>query len=215
MTSTNDPDQIRAEIERTQADLSRDVDAFTDKVSPGRIVERRVDRVRGVAGRWKDTVMGSPDPVDRHAHPGVRDGAQHLAGSVSGAASSASSSVADAAHDAPRAVRRRTEGNPLAAGLVAFGAGMLVSALLPAGRQEQQLAERAKEHAGELGGPVAEAAKQAASELQDPARQAAESVRSSAGDAGRTVADEGRSTAQDLRSQAGDSAQAVRQGPGA
>ncbi|MCX6465362.1 MAG: DUF3618 domain-containing protein [Pseudonocardiales bacterium] len=214
MTSTNDPDQIRAEIERTQAELSRDVDAFTDKVSPGRIVERRVDRVRGAAGRWKDAVMGSSHD-DRPAHAGVRDGAHHLAGAVSGAASGAATSVSDAAHDAPQAVRRRTEGNPLAAGLIAFGAGMLVSALLPAARREQELAERAKEHAGELGRPVAEAAKQAVSELREPAREAAESVRSTAEDAGRTVADEGRSTAQDVRSQAGDSVQAVRQGPGA
>lgn len=41
MTSAENPDRIRAEIERTQAHLSRDVDAFTEKVSPGRIVERR------------------------------------------------------------------------------------------------------------------------------------------------------------------------------
>jgi hypothetical protein len=213
VTSSNDPDRIRAEIERTQADLSRDVDAVTDKVSPGRIVERRVDRVRGAAGRWKDSVMGSPDPYGTPSRTGVRDGTQQLAGSVADAASSASSSVATAAQDAPQAVRRRTEGNPLAAGLIAFGAGMLLSAVIPATRQEQQVAERAKERAGELGQPVADAAKQVASDLREPAQQAVDAVRATAADAGRTVADEGRTTAQDLRAQAGDSAQSVRQGP--
>ena len=49
VTTPSDPDQIRREIERTQANLSTDVDALTEKVSPGRIVERRVNRVRGTA----------------------------------------------------------------------------------------------------------------------------------------------------------------------
>ena len=46
MTRSDDPDQIRREIERTQAHLSSDVDALTEKVTPSRIVARRVDRAR-------------------------------------------------------------------------------------------------------------------------------------------------------------------------
>lgn len=214
MTSTDDPDRIRAEIERTQADLSRDVDAFTDKVSPGRIVERRVDRARTAAGRVRDSVVGGPHDVhDRdHDHGGVG----RMAGSVGDTAPSASSTVVGAAQGAPQAARRRTQGNPLAAGLIAFGAGMLVSSLLPASRQEQQLAQRAKDQAGELGQPVADAAKRVASEMQEnlqqPAQDAVQAVRSTATDAGRTVADDGRAAAQDVRGQAGSSASTVRQG---
>ena len=58
-TDSSDPDQIRRDIERTQSMLSTDVDALTDKVSPSRIAQRRVDRVRGTANRWKDRVMGN------------------------------------------------------------------------------------------------------------------------------------------------------------
>ncbi len=94
--------------------------------------------------------------------------------------SDAASSAATAIQDAPQAARRQTQGNPLAAGLIAFGAGWLVSSLLPASRQEQQLAEQARNKASELGQPLAEAAKQAATEvkdnLQEPARQAVDSV---------------------------------------
>jgi hypothetical protein len=76
--------------------------------------------------------------------------------------------------------RRQAQGNPLAAGLIAFGAGWLVSSLLPASRREQQLAEQARDKATELGQPLAEAAKQAATEvknnLQEPARQAVETL---------------------------------------
>ena len=59
MTSASEPEQIRGEIERTQANLSQDVDALTEKVTPTKIVGRRVDRVRSTVGRWKDTVMGA------------------------------------------------------------------------------------------------------------------------------------------------------------
>ena len=38
----------------------------------------------------------------------------------------------DATHDAKRAAKQRTQGNPMAAGLVALGAGWLVGSLLPA-----------------------------------------------------------------------------------
>ena len=111
---------------------------------------------------------------------------------------------------APQAARRQTQGNPLAAGLIAFGTGWLISSLLPASRQEQQLAEQARDKATELGQPLAEKAKQAATEvrdnLQEPARQAVESVKSTATDAGQTVADEGRAAAQDAQATTRDAA---------
>lgn len=217
MTSSDDPDRIRREIEHTQANLSTDVNALTEKVTPSRIVARRVDRAKAVGRRLSDRVMGSNDPYDpyygtstgsgRHA---VTDTARSASANVSDAASSAASTISDTAssaaaavQDAPQAVRRQTQGNPLAAGVIAFGAGWLISSLLPASRQEQRLAEQTTEKAADLGRPVAEAAKQAAMEvkdnLQEPAQQAVESVKSTATDAGRTVADEGRAAAQDAQ----------------
>ncbi len=238
VTTSNDPEQIRREIERTQAALSTDVNALTDKVTPSRIAQRRVDAVRGTANRWKDKVMGSdPAPHDsagrpatygRVGDPSPTDRARHLAGtasdSISGTAQSAASTISETASQAastvqgaPQAVVRQTRGNPLAAGLIAFGAGWLVSSLLPASQREQQLAQQAKERASELSQPVAEAAKEAAVEmrdnLQEPAQQALESVRAAATDAGQTVAEEGRSAAQDVQGHAQDAAETVRQRP--
>jgi hypothetical protein len=233
-TTSEDPDQIRREIERTQANLSTDVDALTEKVTPGRIVERRVERVRGTAGRWKDKVMGS-NPLrsgggaitGTHSSGGAlgggaRDTADQMVGSVSDTTSSAASAVSDAAStaadvvaDAPQTARRQTQGNPLAAGLIAFGAGWLISSLLPAGRREQELAGQAKDRASELGRPIVEAARQAATEVKDnlaePAQEAVGSVRSTATEAGRTVAEEGRAAAGQVQGQAQDSAGNVRQ----
>jgi hypothetical protein len=45
------------------------------------------------------------------------------------------------------AVGGQTQGNPLAAGLIAFGVGWLAASLIPASRPEQQAAAKAKEHA--------------------------------------------------------------------
>jgi Protein of unknown function (DUF3618) len=230
MTRSDDPDQIRREIERTQSHLSSDVNALTEKVTPGRIVARRVDRAKAAGRRLTDRVMGSDDPTPGY-HGGSRDPydpyrgyygetstgssrhavaetARSASANVSDAASSAASTISDTAssaaaavQDAPQAVRRQTQGNPLAAGVIAFGAGWLISSLLPASRQEQQVAQKATEKAGELGRPVAEAAKQAATEvkdnLQEPAQQAVASVKDTATEAGRTVVDEGKSAAQD------------------
>jgi len=248
VTTSSDPEQIRRDIERTQAALSQDVDALAEKVTPGKIVERRVDRARDAATRLKEKVMGSDPYGNQHGAGGyvgdvrsaastatervsgtassaassVQDAASSAASSVQGAASSAAGTVQDAAstavgavQEAPQAIRRQTRGNPLAAGLIAFGAGWLVSSLLPASRREQELADQAKQVAQEKVQPAAQqVAQQVATEvkenLREPAQQAVESVRSTAQDAKDTVTEEGRSAAQDVQGRAQDAAGNVR-----
>ena len=46
MTESNDPDQIRADIERTRAELSHNVDTLGDTVNPRNIASRQVDKVK-------------------------------------------------------------------------------------------------------------------------------------------------------------------------
>jgi cell division septum initiation protein DivIVA len=195
---TSDPDQIRDSIEQTQQSLSADVDALTEKVSPPRIVERRVQRTRSAMTSMKDRIMGSPQ---QHT--------SSLGGTVSSSASSAkdtvaatASSAADMAGSAPEMARQRTRGNPLAAGLIAFGAGWLIASLLPATEAEQQVASQVKDLAAEKGRPVAqqlgEAGQEAAQELRESAQQRAQSVRETAVGAASTVKDEAQSHASDV-----------------
>ena len=116
-TRSDDPEVIRRDIESTRSDLSRNVDALTEKVSPSRVVGRRVDRAKDAVGSVKDKVMGSSDnPYDQGAM-----------GDATDKASSMASSIGDTATSAPTIARQKTRGNPLAAGLIAFGAGWLVS----------------------------------------------------------------------------------------
>ncbi|MFJ9787495.1 DUF3618 domain-containing protein [Amycolatopsis sp. NPDC101161] len=198
-----EPDRIRREIEGTQRNLSTDVNALTEKVSPGRIVERRVGRVRTAFGNAKDRVMGA---ADHHA-----SAAGDKAGSVASTAQDKVSSAADAVSDAPRQIRRGTQGNPLAAGLIAFGAGWLVSSLLPASEPERKLAGQATDLAREQLAPVAQhAAEELRDNLREPAQQAVESVKSEAADSASTVKEEARSATGDVTDRAQEAQRNVR-----
>jgi len=44
MTTSNDPDEIRADIERTRATLSNDVDDLAESVKPKSVAQRQVTR---------------------------------------------------------------------------------------------------------------------------------------------------------------------------
>src|ERR1700753_1323821 len=109
---TSDPDQIRSDIERTQLNLGADVDALTDKVSPPRSVERRVQRTRSAMTSFKDRIMGGTSGHTSNLSDTVGSSASSAKDSVAGAASSA----ADAAGSAPDVARPRPRGHPPPAG---------------------------------------------------------------------------------------------------
>lgn len=192
---STDPDVIRADIERTRARLSSDVNSLTNEANPKTIVGRRVDRARTAVGSVKEKVMGTSS-----------DSTSSAATDTLG---NAASSVGDAVTSAPETVRAQTQGNPLAAGLIAFGAGALIGSLLPASAKEQQAAAKVKDAAAPVAQQLGEVAKDTAESLKEPAQQAVESVKSTAADAAATVKDEGSSAAQDVKGQAQDSAQHV------
>ncbi|HYH27100.1 MAG TPA: DUF3618 domain-containing protein, partial [Blastococcus sp.] len=123
MTSS-DPDVIRRQIEDTRRELSYDVDALNEKVNPARVVDRRMTAAKSRMTSMKERVMGSA----QHTSAQTQGMASNVAGSVQSTASSAAGSVQDAAsaaagavQQAPDTIVRQTQGNPLAAGLIAFG----------------------------------------------------------------------------------------------
>ena len=206
---STDPDQIRSEIDQTQRELSADVDALTEKISPQRIVERRVRRTRSAMTNMKDRIMGSTSDAYQtagSAASGVGDSVGARASAARDTVAGTASSAVDTVRSAPDTARRSTQGNPLAAGLIAFGAGWLLSALLPASEPEQRVASQVKDFAAEQGRPVAEqlgqAGQQAAQELKESAQQRAEAVRETAADAASTVTGEAQSAASDVTDQA-------------
>ena len=197
MTTSNNPDEIRADIERTRRELGQDVDALAEKVSPTKAVSRQTNRIKDGFIHAKENIMGSPE---QHRHEpslgdrahGVIDDAQH------------------ALQQAPAQLRGRTAGNPLAAGLIAFGAGLLLSSLIPASRVEQRAAEGLKEQAAPLVDEAKQAAQQLREDLEPAAREAAGSVKESAAEAASHLKEQGTDTAQDLKAESQDAARQVK-----
>ena len=151
-------EELSSDIAQTRQSLAQDVDALQDRVSPAAIIERRKSAVRGRLVLAKDRVMG-----------GGHDAAQ----GVGNVTSSAGGAIED-----------RVEGSPLAAGLVAFGAGLVIAGLIPATKAEAQGAQRLKDAAQEHGQPLVDQAKSAAQDvgdqLKEKASQAADEIKSSA-----------------------------------
>lgn len=198
---SENPDAIRADIEATRARLGTNVDAVADKVTPSNIVHRQSDKVKetvkdAVFGA-KERVMGVTDHTTDRMHSG--GGGAHL------------SDAGAAIGDAPRQVRTKTQGNPLAAGLIAFGAGMLFSSLIPASEKEREAAEALKVKAEPLTTELTEAAKDVAEGLKAPAQEAMENVKATAADATDHVKAEGQGAVDDVKYRAADAKDNVQQ----
>lgn len=95
---------------------------------------------------------------------------------------------------------RRTQGNPLAAGVIAFGAGLLTASPLPGSEPEQRAVGKAV--GAEAFEPAKDAARDSAQRLKDEAagtaRAAADEVKETASDAARTTRDQARERADDV-----------------
>ena len=200
---SNNPDDIRADIERTRSELGRDVDALAEKVDPNKAMGRQTDKIRGKWTDLRESVMGSADDDHGlHDDQGTMQQARDRAGEMTDQAT-------QTVKDVPGQVKRRTRGNPLAAGLIALGAGWLVGSLMPATRAEQDVAATVKEKTE----PLVEEAKSVAQEmgqtLQPQAQEAVASVKDSAAAGTQHVKEEGQHRAEALRDDSREAARRV------
>ena len=186
---TSSPDEIRREIEQTRRELATDVDTLHEKVSPAAVASRKVESAKGAVSGMKDKIMGSAGSAGQSTAGGV-------------------STVGDTVSSAPSMARNRARGNPMAAGVIAFGAGWLISSLLPASEKEKkaaaQVKDKASEHSDTLVAPMKHAAAEMKDNLKEPAQKAADSVKSTATDAAGTVRDSATSAKDDVTGQARD-----------
>lgn len=180
---TDSPDEIRADIEKTRRELGGDVDALADKVSPSKIVGRQTDKVKNALGSVRERIMGAADDAGS---------------SISDAGSSAAEHVVDVKDR----VVAKAEGNPLAVGLIAFGAGLLLASLIPASAKEKRIAADVKDQAQPLVDEVAGVAKDIGANLKEPAKDAATAVKDAASDSVDTVKAEAKSATAEVKDQA-------------
>jgi hypothetical protein len=175
-------DRIRSDIERTRDDLAEGVSTLADRTSPKRIAERRWDDVRQRARSVRYRVMGT-------------------SGSANDAVSDKASGVAGTVRQAPDAVLRQTQGSPLAAGLVAFGAGLLSAALLPESNAEQRVGHKLAEQAEPLIEPVRSATRDMAGDVKDSAQAAASEIGDAAKQGAVRTAEQAKQSGQAARNQ--------------
>jgi len=187
------PDELKREVERTRADLSSNVDTLADRVHPARVARRRTESLRRSAVGIKERVMGSATEALQTTRESVSTAPAAIASSVGEATSSLGSSVSDAAQRTPEQIRAGTQGSPIAAGLIAFGAGMLAAALFPASRTETQAASTLRENADMLEPAkeaLTESVQQVKENLAPAAQDSAQRVKDSAAAAVSTTADQ-------------------------
>ncbi len=170
--TSEDPALLRADIERRRAELSGTLDAIGDRVSPGRIIERRRNRMSDGVRSVRDRVMGTMSDASQRA--------TETAGSMT-------ESVKDAV--GPDAMRAQTTGRPLVAGLVSFGVGFLAAAALPKTEVEGRAAQNLMDKAEPLKDELMEAGREIADDLKQEASQAGQQIAERASDAASTVAD--------------------------
>ena len=184
-------EQLRREIEYTRDDLGQTLDAIGDRVSPGRIVERRKNRVANGLSSVRDRVMGTASD------------AGHAIGDTAGG-------TVDTIKGAPDTVVQQTQGNPLVAGAVAFGVGVLMASVFPATAKEQEVADQLKDKAQPLADDLKQTGQEIAEHLKEPAREAVESVKQAATEGQQAVTETAKDAADSTRQAAREGTETVR-----
>jgi hypothetical protein len=186
--------EVRSEIEGTRQDMSETIDAIADRTSPGRIIQRRRQRVSDGWRSVRERVMGRSE--DTYGSAG--DAAQ----GVGGTARDAAGSVVEGARRAPDKVIEQTQGNPIAAGLIAFGGGLLVASLIPPSEAEQRVASQVVEKAQPVRDELQRAGQEVVEDLRSTAEQGAEQVKQRATEAAGTVREDVRASAGNVTEEA-------------
>jgi hypothetical protein len=173
-------EELRRDIDDRRASMSDTLEAIGDRVSPGRVLERRKNRVVLWFGSARDRVMGTAsdmsDRVSEKAH-----------------------AVGSAPSDAFDKVRSNTSGAPLVAGGFAFGFGMLIGSLIPPSRTERQVGQKAMQAAEPIKQELREAGQEMVEQMKEPAREAVEDVKQTAQQGAQQVRQSAAGAAQEMR----------------
>lgn len=187
-------EELRMDIAEERRELAESIEAIGDRVSPSRVMERRTNRVKDRITSVKDTVMGAAPSMP--SMPSMPSG---------------SSMPHPHAPSMPHPdVAGTTRGNPLAAGIVAFGVGVLAASIFPATRKEAEVAQAARDAAQpvlqdvgkELASGMQEKAQEAAAEVKTAATDGAEQVKQAATEATEHAKEAGNQAAAEVKSQA-------------
>ncbi len=189
---------LRNEADARRDAIARDVELVTDRVAPGRIADRQKARFGQRVSGLRDSVFGTSDRTrTRTIETNPADGDD--SGSIGDKASNAVQQAKDAA---PDSVQDFAEGNPMAAGLIGLGVGLLAATLIPTTPEEQKVADRAQDSIDAAAKQIAQSGQQAAEAVKPAAESAAADVKASAQDSVASVKGDAKSAADDVKGEA-------------
>ncbi len=211
--------EIRSEIEQTRGAMGSTLEALGDRVAPKKVAARakadvaeKVEVVRhrlspvGAIRRATSRMSGS-----MHGAMSAANGPPRSTAGARSALSEAPGKLADKAGSATETVTQQASGNPLAVGLLAFGAGVAVAGLLPPTDRERQVAGKVKEKVEPLKDQALEAGRSIMGELKPAAQAGVEQVKERAVGAVEQVKGEARGAAGELKEGTQTTAQQVKQ----
>lgn len=188
-----DTDQLRQQIHERRSSIAGTVDQIENRVSPSRIAARRSSRIRRRVTDLADSIFGNDDPDYVSSQPYAPYSASDDPSRID--------QLQDAA-PSTEDVRRQARGNPMAAGLISFGAGLLLGSILPDSHRERHMAQRAHPRLRTAVSEAAASGQTVASELQAAAQSATDDLKSSATDHGQELKSEATSAATDVKDSA-------------
>jgi gas vesicle protein len=220
-------EELRDDIERRRNDISHTVDELQNRVSPGRVMARGRYRVRRWIVDAKDQIMGNKEThypwqqdalasrqqqqqrteskeesmTDRmsQAASEAGDRVSQTASEAKDRVSYAASEVRDTVAQAPQQLRRQTRGNPMAAGLIAFGGGLLLGSILPETRTEQDIAHRIEPAMSNAMAEAREAGSEVMEDVKQDAEHAMQQVKEKGSEAVQHLKEDAKETAERTR----------------
>lgn len=219
-------DEIRSEIEQTRGAMGNTLEALGDRVAPKKMAARAkadvadkvedvrhrlspAGAVRRTTSKLRESLQGAKPISNGNTSreigvaggevTGSRTATSDVPGKLVEKARSASDTLTEKAGAAPETLTEKAAGNPLAVGLLAFGAGMVVAGLLPPTERERQVAGLVKERVEPLKDQALEAGRTIMGELKPAAQGSLEQVKERAAGAVEQVKGEARGAAEELK----------------
>lgn len=203
--------EVRREITQTRGELGETIEALeerinqtkesvVDKVTPSRIWERKTAGIRSRVDHLGATIGGS-----RQAVTGSVTGARAAVMQKSTTTERTGESMArtkSTGRATAQDLSERAESNPMAAGLLALGAGFLAATLLPPTERERQAAGRLQSGLQPLKEQATSIGKDIAGDLQQSAQGSVEQLKGQAAEAAERVKEDARSSSEEVKEQA-------------
>lgn len=196
-------DYLRDDIDYRRDRIGNTVDQISNRVNPRHVAARSSYRMRMRLINMKDTIMGNDEhdyPWQRRSERGLHDESDYATmgdeggrSRVSEASDRATERLSQAGHAvaaSPEIARRRTRGNPLAAGLVAFGGGILLGSALPSSRAEREALHRAEPALDKARDELRDTGRELANDMKESAQESMEQVKGEAVDSRERVQNE-------------------------